>query len=82
LPVAYVHFSGSREELLTGREQRAHGRVREADPYANPNPSSHARSRRGPPPVRTTRLRRDGDCRKTVILSIVRAVGFHGFCVN
>jgi len=83
LPMSYVHFSGSREVLLTGCEQRAQGRVGQANAYAYSNPSPHARSRRGPaPPVRTTRLRRNGDRRKTVIFSIAGAVGLHGFCVT
>lgn len=83
LPVSYVHFSGSREVLLAGCEQHAQGRVRQANPDAYPDPSAHARSRRGSgPPIRTTRLRRHGDSRKTVILSIVRAVGVHGLRVN
>jgi hypothetical protein len=82
LPVPYVHFSGSREVLLAWREQRAPRRDGQAEPYPRPHPSPHARRRRSPaPPVRTTRdiLRRDSDCRKTVILSITRALRLHGF---
>jgi hypothetical protein len=85
LTMPHVHFSRSGEVLLAGREQRAPGRDRQTEPYPCAQPSPHAR-RRGAcaPPVRTTllRLRRDGDCRKTVILSITRALRLHGFPVN
>jgi hypothetical protein len=85
LLVPYVHFSGSREVLLAGCEQRAQGRDRQAEPYACSYASPHARRRCGrAPPVGTTRhcLRRDGDCRRTVILSITRVHRLHGFHVN
>jgi hypothetical protein len=86
LLVPYVHSSGSREVLLAGCQQGAPGRDRQAEPYPCPHPSpQHARRRRGPaPPVRTARhhVRREGDCRRSVILSITRALRLHGFPVN
>jgi hypothetical protein len=83
--VPCVHFSGSREVFLAGREQRAQSRVRQANSYPDSDPSPRARRRHGPAPTgRTTRhrLRRDGDGGKTVILSITRALRLHGFRVN
>ena len=85
LPVPYVHFSRSREVLLARREQRAQRRVGQAEPDPYPHPSPLARRRRGSArSIGTTlhRLRWNGDCRKTVILSIITALRLHGIRVN
>jgi hypothetical protein len=83
LAMSYVHFSRSCEVLLAWCEQTAQDRIGQTDAYAYSHPSPHARSRGGPAlRLRAPCLRRHGDCRETVILAIVGAVGRHGYRVD